>query len=448
MRILLIALALSVSDAYDSVIFSNERKISHELPSLDNLLASSNVETPLVFLVNPDFTLGQFSKHVSAYSTHTKIEGLAKIVKNSRYHTARYIDSVISSSASVVTSADDFQLGSSIYIIAGEDWASMDSLFMRIMPKLGEKYVAVIAATNAVSNDKNRVKRVSTNEMEESRSAASSNGGTELPLSLPPYKRTGYDVKPDGKLGSCLLYLEGVDILVMNKKQKSGESIATIPLTTNSTTWSYVDGDVECSNNITGNYTFTVRLTVKNDVFNSESQDKRLVKMSANTEIIFTLKFTSTSENYWNLQSVNAKKLSVESVGNKLISGTVTAKPEADPTSVKYMGFISVPYFSMVCSSSQAAWFHTDQENIYLGISLSNSEVQPYGVVSNNIFKGFTSQVEDCIGTFSPGSWMGIISSLILLGGFIFGFLMLNSVQTMDRFDDPKHKQIVINVRE
>lgn len=35
-----------------------------------------------------------------------------------------------------------------------------------------------------------------------------------------------------------------------------------------------------------------------------------------------------------------------------------------------------------------------------------------------------------------------------MLAGFIFGFLMLNSVQTMDRFDDPKHKQIVINVRE
>ncbi|CAO4377276.1 unnamed protein product [Caenorhabditis nigoni] len=54
----------------------------------------------------------------------------------------------------------------------------------------------------------------------------------------------------------------------------------------------------------------------------------------------------------------------------------------------------------------------------------------------------------DCTGTFSAGSWMGIISALVLIGGLIFGYVMLQSVQTMDRFDDPKQKQIVINVRE
>ena len=43
---------------------------------------------------------------------------------------------------------------------------------------------------------------------------------------------------------------------------------------------------------------------------------------------------------------------------------------------------------------------------------------------------------------------MGIVSSLVLVGVLLFGYLMLNSVQTQDRYDDPKAKQIQINVRE
>lgn len=43
---------------------------------------------------------------------------------------------------------------------------------------------------------------------------------------------------------------------------------------------------------------------------------------------------------------------------------------------------------------------------------------------------------------------MGIVVVLILLAVLSFGYLMLNSVQTMDRFDDPKQKQLIINAKE
>lgn len=43
---------------------------------------------------------------------------------------------------------------------------------------------------------------------------------------------------------------------------------------------------------------------------------------------------------------------------------------------------------------------------------------------------------------------MGIIVALILASALVFGFLMLNSVQTGDRFDDPKQKQMIINAKE
>jgi V-type H+-transporting ATPase S1 subunit len=60
----------------------------------------------------------------------------------------------------------------------------------------------------------------------------------------------------------------------------------------------------------------------------------------------------------------------------------------------------------------------------------------------------FSRNVDDCVPTFSEGSWMGILVGLIFLFAFLFAMTMLNSVQTMDRFDDPKQKQIVINFKE
>lgn len=60
----------------------------------------------------------------------------------------------------------------------------------------------------------------------------------------------------------------------------------------------------------------------------------------------------------------------------------------------------------------------------------------------------FGRKVNDCAPLFSTGTWMGLIVALLLISVLSFGFLMLNSVQTMDRFDDPKQKQLVINAKE
>lgn len=60
----------------------------------------------------------------------------------------------------------------------------------------------------------------------------------------------------------------------------------------------------------------------------------------------------------------------------------------------------------------------------------------------------FGSDVSDCTGSFSVGSWMGIICSLVLTSILMFGYLMLQSVQTHDRFDDARQKGYTINFKE
>ncbi|KAK6751952.1 hypothetical protein RB195_003396 [Necator americanus] len=452
MRVLIaVLMTVSTVTAYDAVVFSNDREIKKDYPSIENLATSSS-ESPVVFIVNPDFTLGQFSREAHAYSDNKEMTGLPATVKSASYKASRYIPrSIHAPDAVILTSKDNFVPGAHSYILVGEDWNSMQSLTEDILPQLGGKFTAIITATEAVYGDLARVKRVATSEMENDANPSgppSGAGGPEIsmPMSLPPYNRSQYpDVKPGTPiLGSCMLYLEGVNIVVQNSKK----TFATIPIRsfTNTTAWSYADGDVKCNNATNGTYSFVVRMNLKGDVADSSQR----VKVRGGSPIMFTLTFIGAG-GYWGLADVTANEVAVEGISPTFLSGA--AKAQSTPISqrsVNNVGFNSVTGHALGCSDSQAAFFKTDQDGVLIGISLYNTEVQTYGVFPDMKTKQmyFTRQVEDCVGTFSVGSWMAIVSILILVGGFIFGFLMLNSVQTMDRFDDPKHKQIVINVRE
>jgi len=54
----------------------------------------------------------------------------------------------------------------------------------------------------------------------------------------------------------------------------------------------------------------------------------------------------------------------------------------------------------------------------------------------------------DCDGYFSIGSLLALFVGFILALIFAFGITMLSSINTMDRFDDPKGKTIVVNVND
>lgn len=60
----------------------------------------------------------------------------------------------------------------------------------------------------------------------------------------------------------------------------------------------------------------------------------------------------------------------------------------------------------------------------------------------------FSRNVNDCVGTFSTGSLMGIIVALIFSSALLFAFLMLNSIQTPDRYDDPKKRHLIVHSKD
>merc|ERR1712004_274186 len=64
------------------------------------------------------------------------------------------------------------------------------------------------------------------------------------------------------------------------------------------------------------------------------------------------------------------------------------------------------------------------------------------------IKKNQFGMANDCVGFFTIPIWMGLVTTLIMISILSYGLLMLSSINTMDRFDDPKGKTISVPVGE
>lgn len=70
-------------------------------------------------------------------------------------------------------------------------------------------------------------------------------------------------------------------------------------------------------------------------------------------------------------------------------------------------------------------------------MSLQDFQIQAFNVTGEQF-----SYASDCAGFFSPGIWMGLLTSLFMLFIFTYGLHMILSLKTMDRFDDHKGSTI------
>uniref|UniRef100_A0A8C6X4X7 Uncharacterized protein n=1 Tax=Naja naja TaxID=35670 RepID=A0A8C6X4X7_NAJNA len=73
-------------------------------------------------------------------------------------------------------------------------------------------------------------------------------------------------------------------------------------------------------------------------------------------------------------------------------------------------------------------------------IDISDFQIQAFNI-ENNIF----SYASDCTSFFTPGIWMGLVTSLILLLILTYGIHMILNLTTNSRFDDPKGKSEIIH---
>ncbi|XP_004482927.1 V-type proton ATPase subunit S1 [Dasypus novemcinctus] len=70
-------------------------------------------------------------------------------------------------------------------------------------------------------------------------------------------------------------------------------------------------------------------------------------------------------------------------------------------------------------------------------LTFHNFQIQAFNLTGERF-----SYASDCAGFFSPGIWMGLLTSLFMLLVFTYGLHMVLSLKTMDRFDDHKGPSI------
>ncbi|XP_051955301.1 V-type proton ATPase subunit S1-like [Xyrauchen texanus] len=88
------------------------------------------------------------------------------------------------------------------------------------------------------------------------------------------------------------------------------------------------------------------------------------------------------------------------------------------------------PQFSPHSSKDNANEWH---------ISFDDFQIQGFNVAGKDF-----SYANDCAGFFTPGIWMGLVTSLLMVLVLAYGLQMIMQLHTMDRFDDPKGPAISV----
>ncbi|KAM7405253.1 hypothetical protein PAMP_012529 [Pampus punctatissimus] len=83
---------------------------------------------------------------------------------------------------------------------------------------------------------------------------------------------------------------------------------------------------------------------------------------------------------------------------------------------------------------------NTNSNTTQWKLNFIDFQIQGFGLARGTDF----SYASDCAGFFTPGIWMGLLTSLLMLYIFAYGLHMIMQLNTMDRFDDPKGPSISV----
>ncbi|XP_067226693.1 ATPase H+ transporting accessory protein 1a [Chanodichthys erythropterus] len=101
--------------------------------------------------------------------------------------------------------------------------------------------------------------------------------------------------------------------------------------------------------------------------------------------------------------------------------------------------------FSYRCESVSSSYYpqlspHSDKDNANdWQISFDDFQIQGFNIAGKDF-----SYASDCASFFTPGIWMGLVTSLLMVLVLTYGLHMIMQLRTMDRFDDPKGPAISV----
>ncbi|KAI6241561.1 hypothetical protein M3Y99_00315700 [Aphelenchoides fujianensis] len=308
-----------------------------------------------------------------------------------------------------------------------EEFESLDDFLARPIA-IDQQSSLILSDSNAFTHHGHRVKRVTLNEDDSdgdprpksrkpqrpsgkgaSRGSSASRRlqsgkSYAFPVVLPPFNRDGLTAKnAEANWGSCLLYMESLVIYVFNKKSKDPLGCgATIGSRTGGHKFVFSGDSVNCIEEFTPGQPQTFRLTFE------------------------------TSLNGWRMVGVQTDGFEVNANNEEWLK-------RATETNVYNMDIGAPLDYNFGCSRTKSAVFATNDGNYDVGLVQAGG----YLVDEETGAVRFTQRTFDCVGTFSAESLMGIIVSILLFSVFIFGFLMLNSVQSVRPLRRPQAEAVV-----
>ncbi|CAD5222242.1 unnamed protein product [Bursaphelenchus xylophilus] len=427
--------------AFDAIIWSNDPK---NLEKNINELVSSRSPDRRIYLIGlEDFNLDNLDKdadessilNAAANGEHKELHNFegVNIPQDNRH--VEYIEAMLDTLDSIKSFKGDF------VAILSEPEA------FKVTKRV--KRVGIIQDDEQEEEEEERP-RGSSKSKSKSRFRGSEGVDLKLPVILPPYDSKAANPKrPEPEWGSCLLYMESLSVYVFDATRT--RDILGIGVTIDSDSgnkFSFSDEHVKCDDE-QGEYEFTIVVTPSKPLPAIRAGKDKKPYFTFDQTLSLTLKIKRL--NYeWALVAIDLNDdIRIKKEQQDWLNSSVSIKPQrATDLSVRDLGVRASGNYNFGCSQTQAAVFNTNKKEYDFGVVFGNIQIQTTGVFvgpKDDKIVRFGPYTNDCIGTFSVGSWMGIIVTVLLVGCLTLAFLMLNSVKTIDRFDDPKRKQIVIN---
>ncbi|VDK81220.1 unnamed protein product [Litomosoides sigmodontis] len=390
--------------------------------TIDDLVASSKV----LAIAIKDFSLPKFGIYAQAYGAENSVVPFSSVLRIFPYQKAIPMENQL-----MVTSDDDNARKPTVAV----DYITFDSLNgLHDLVLSNEKFkgyqTVIISSQDAFKKELIRHKRVSSDvnfDDEPSLDEVSKTTGRQQ-LSLGDRHDMPIVLPVNSQKTTCLLYMEAFEIIIPKSPTYSYIMVGS----ENKNKYLAKPGYWKCSaNSDEGGSSFVIDVEVGENVEDIAKQ----FFLKSGTTITFQLDFVRNRNGYWYLDGTTLKNnFKITAMNGEqdltVISGTAT-----NPVDV---GAVFNQNFA--CCQTDAIIFNTSSDNSpHIGIVLRNFEVS-LGLKGDKARFGY--HTKDCIGTFTAGTWMGTLISVVLISILMFGVSMLQSIHTMDRFDDLKQKPI------
>jgi len=176
-------------------------------------------------------------------------------------------------------------------------------------------------------------------------------------------------------------------------------------------------------------------LQIKNIDFNCSSNDSAVLLMEFEPQnftkdslTTLRLEFTTKSSGYWFLMNSTA---TTNASGYDVI---YTGLPSSMETPLRY---------SFACTRAHIRLVKVNETKSKIELAIDNLQLQPFNMKVNGSAYTF-GKVNYCSSFFSSGIWMATMTFLVMLAILATGVFALTSINTMNRFDDPKGKPLTI----